>query len=104
DPNNPNPALIQSVQNAVNAAAGINSTRGDVLTVTPLAFNRDELLSTQAAMTEAASKEQLMNYLHLGALALGPLLMLAVLFFILTRGRKKAAEPVPPVEAPKPVV
>src|SRR5437773_12468792 len=88
-PNNPNSALIQSVQSAVNAAAVIDTTRGDVLSVTPLAFNRDELLTTQAAMTDAAQKEQLMSYAHLGALVLGPLLMIVVLFFMLGRGRKK---------------
>jgi flagellar M-ring protein FliF len=89
DPTNPNPALRQSVQDAVNAAAGIDQTRGDVLTVTALAFNRDELLATQTALADAAQKEQLMSYLHLGALVLGPLLLLVALFFILSRGRKK---------------
>jgi flagellar M-ring protein FliF len=89
DPNNPNAALRQNVQDAVNAAAGIDPTRGDVLTVTSLAFNRDEVVATQAAMADAAQKEQLMTYLHLAALGLGPLLMLLLLFFILSRGRKK---------------
>jgi flagellar M-ring protein FliF len=89
DPSNPNPALIQSVQTAVNAAAGIDTTRGDVLSVTALAFNRDELVSAQASMTEAAQKDQLMSYARIGALALGPLLMIVVLFFMLGRGRKK---------------
>jgi flagellar biosynthesis/type III secretory pathway M-ring protein FliF/YscJ len=32
-----------------------------------------------------------MDYLHLGALAAGPLLMLVVLFFMLRRGRKRQA-------------
>jgi flagellar M-ring protein FliF len=89
DPANPNPALQQSVQNAVTAAAGIDTTRGDVLTVTALAFNREDLQTTQLAMEEAAQKEQLMSYGRLGALALGPVLMLVVLFFILSKGRKK---------------
>ena len=89
DPNNPNAALIQSVQNAVNAAAGIDPTRGDVLTVTSLPFNRQDFLQAQQQMADATQKEQLMNYLHLGALALGPLLMLLLLFFIFRLGRKK---------------
>jgi len=89
DPNNPNAALIQNVQNAINAAAGINTTRGDVLTVTPLTFNRDEMQSTQAAMADAAQKDQVMSYARLGVLALGPLLMLIVLFFVLSRGKSK---------------
>ena len=89
DPANPNAALLQSVQTAVNAAAGIDPNRGDVLTVTSLPFNRQELLTAQAAMDEAAKKEQLTNYLHLAALALGPLLMLVILFLLFPRGRKK---------------
>ncbi|HEY3060889.1 MAG TPA: flagellar basal-body MS-ring/collar protein FliF [Chloroflexota bacterium] len=89
DPNNPNAALIQNVQNAINAAAGIDATRGDVLTVTSLAFNREELQSTQAAMADAAQKDQVMSYARLGVLALGPLLMLIVLFFVLSRGKSK---------------
>jgi flagellar M-ring protein FliF len=120
DPNNPNPTLRQTVNDAVNAAAGIDQTRGDVLTVTALAFNRDELLATQAALADAAQKEQLMSYLHLAALVLGPLLMLVVLFLILKRGRKKtvseaaivaaaaiaaaAAEKAPEVVAPAVVI
>ncbi len=89
DPNNPNAALIQNVQNAVNAAAGIDAARGDVLTVTSLAFNREELQSTQAAMADAAQKDQVMSYARLGVLALGPLLMVIVLFFVLSRGKRK---------------
>src|SRR6266851_844682 len=91
DPNNPNAALRQSVQDAVNAAAGIDATRGDVLTVTSLTFDQTEVLATQTAMADATQKEQLMTYLHLAALALGPLVMLGVLFFILTRGRRKSS-------------
>jgi flagellar M-ring protein FliF len=104
DPANPNAALQQSVTDAVTAAAGIDPNRGDQLTVTALPFNRQDFLAQQAAMADATQKEQLMTYLHLGALALGPLLMLGLLFFILKKGRKKqvvevvaqagAAEPV----------
>jgi flagellar M-ring protein FliF len=93
DPNNPNQALQQSVQDAVNAAAGIDPSRGDVLTVTAVPFNRQDLLMQQAALAEATRQDQLMNYLHLGALAIGPLLMLGLLFLIFRKGRKKQAPP-----------
>jgi flagellar M-ring protein FliF len=99
DPNNPNTALIQSVQNAVNAAAGIDPTRGDVLTVTSLPFNRQQFLDDQQALKDATQKAELMNYLHLGALALGPLLMLVLLFFLFKRGKKKVTVIESPVEA-----
>jgi flagellar M-ring protein FliF len=91
DPNNPNPTLQQSVQDAVTAAAGIDPSRGDLLTVTAVPFNRQDLLTQQTALAEATKQDQLMNYLHLGALALGPLLMLGVLFFIFRKGRKRQA-------------
>jgi flagellar M-ring protein FliF len=90
DPNNPNTALLQSVQNAVNAAAGIDPTRGDVLTVTSIPFNRQDMLAAQQAMDDATKQEQIMNYIHLAALALGPIVMLGLLFFIFRKGRKKA--------------
>jgi flagellar M-ring protein FliF len=89
DPNNPNTTLTQNVQNAINAAAGIDASRGDVLTVTSLPFNRAELLAAQADMNDAAQKAQLIAYLHLGALVLGPFVMLLLLFFLLRRGRRK---------------
>ena len=73
----------------MTAAAGIDPNRGDVLTVTSLAFNRDELLATQTAMADAAQKEQLMSYLHLAALVIGPLLMLVALFLILGRAAQE---------------
>jgi len=91
DPNNPNPALAQNVQNAINAAAGIDASRGDILSVTPIAFNNTEMQTTQAQMADAAQKEQLVSYAHIGALALGPILLLIVLFFMLRR-RKPAAQ------------
>ncbi len=89
DPNNPNTALIQSVQNAVNAAAGIDPSRGDMLTVTSLPFNRQQFLDDQQALKDASQQEQVMSYAHLAALALGPLVMLGLLFFLFKRGSKK---------------
>jgi flagellar M-ring protein FliF len=103
DPNNPNPTLQQSVQDAVTAAAGIDPTRGDLLTVTAVPFNRQDLLTQQAALAEATKQDQMMNYLHLGALALGPLLMLGLLFFIFRKGRKKQPKQVVEAVAETPV-
>jgi flagellar M-ring protein FliF len=93
DPNNPNPTLRQTVQDALTAAAGIDAARGDVLTVASLAFNREELQTTQAAMAEAAQMDQYMGYARIGAMALGPLVMLIALFMVLGRGKRKESAP-----------
>jgi flagellar biosynthesis/type III secretory pathway M-ring protein FliF/YscJ len=52
-------------------------------------------------MADATQKEQYMSYAHLGALVLGPLLLLGALFFILKRSRPKNAKVVAAEEAPK---
>jgi flagellar M-ring protein FliF len=96
DPNNPNPALQQNVQNAITAAAGIDPSRGDQLVVTSMAFNRQEVQQAEAQMAEAAQREQLMSYARLGALAIGPVLLLVVLWLILRGGKRRAAPVVEP--------
>jgi flagellar M-ring protein FliF len=93
DPNNPDPVLAQNVQNAITAAAGIDPNRGDQLIVTPMAFNRQELQQAEAQMAEASQREQLMSYARLAALALGPVLLLIVLWLILRSGKRRAAAP-----------
>jgi flagellar M-ring protein FliF len=98
DPNNPDPILQQNVQNAITAAAGIDPNRGDQLIVTPMAFNRQELQQTEAQMAEAAQHEQLMSYARLGALAIGPLVLLLVLWLVLRGGKRRV--PVDTAAAP----
>ena len=88
DPNNPDAQLQRSVQDAITAAAGIDLNRGDQLVVTPLAFNRQELQTTEAAMADAAKREETLAYAHIAALALGPVLLLLVLWLVLRGGRK----------------
>jgi flagellar M-ring protein FliF len=91
DPNNPDAALQKNVQDAITAAAGIDPNRGDQLMVTPMAFNRQELQATEAQMAEAAQREQLLSYAHLAALAVGPILLLLVLWLILRGGKRRRA-------------
>jgi flagellar M-ring protein FliF len=89
DPNNPDAQLQRSVQDAITAAAGIDLSRGDLLAVTPIAFNRGDLRTTEAALAEATQREQVLAYAHLAALVLGPLLLLLVLWLILRGGRRR---------------
>jgi flagellar M-ring protein FliF len=96
DPNNPDPTLQKSVQDAITAAAGIDPNRGDQLMVTPMAFNRQELQATETQMAEAAQREQVLSYAHLAALALGPVLLLLVLWLILRGGRRRTPARVQP--------
>jgi flagellar M-ring protein FliF len=102
DPNNPDPTLQQNVQNAITAAAGIDPNRGDQLIVTPMAFNRQQLQQTEAQMAEAAQREQLMSYGRLGALALGPLVLLVALWLILRGSKRRSVVAAAPTQAAAP--
>jgi flagellar M-ring protein FliF len=55
-----------------------------------MAFNRQELQQTEAQMAEAAQREQLVSYARLGALAVGPLLLVLVLWLMLRGGKRRA--------------
>jgi flagellar M-ring protein FliF len=94
DPSNPDPVLQQNVQNAITAAAGIDPNRGDQLIVTPMAFNRQEMQQAETQMAEAAQREQVLSYGRLGALAIGPVLLLIVLWLVLRGGKRRAVAPV----------
>jgi flagellar M-ring protein FliF len=100
DPNNPDPTLQQNVQNAITAAAGIDPNRGDQLMVTPMTFNRQQMQQTEAEMAQAAQHEQMLSYAHLAALALGPVLLLIVLWLILRGGKRRAVAPARVAAAP----
>jgi flagellar M-ring protein FliF len=93
------------ITNLVNAAAGIDSQRGDVVSVQAMAFDRS---ATEAAAKEekaaaaARSKTQLMNLVRTG----GVLLIVLVALFLAWRSAKKAGVnryPVPGVLAAGPV-
>jgi flagellar M-ring protein FliF len=95
DPANPDQQLKQSVEEALTTAAGINTSRGDKLTVTTLVFNRKDIQTTEAAVAEGSQGEQYLTYAHMAALGLGLPLMLVVLFFLFRGRRTKSTTPVP---------
>lgn len=90
------PAQISSL---VAAAAGLNPDRGDVIEVTPLAFDRSSVdASAKAAKsaTAAESKAQMMNIVRSG----GVVLLVLVILFLAWRSAKRASVQRYPVSLP----
>jgi len=93
------------ITNLVNAAAGIDGQRGDVVTVAAMAFDRsatDAAAKEQKAAAAAKSKAQVLNLARTG----GVLLIVLVALFLAWRSAKKAAVtryPVPGVLSTGPV-
>ena len=102
DPNNPNPALRQSVQDAVNAAAGIDPTRGDVLDRDVAGLQpRPSSWRPRRPWPTPPRRSSSCPTCTSAALVLGPLLMLVVLFFILEPRPQEDASPKPLAVEPR---
>lgn len=88
------PSKIQSL---VEAAAGFDQTRGDVVTVQAVAFNQQQAQAAQAALKASAQAEQtaqLNNLIRAAIIAGGVVLAVAILAFLFLRRGRQRREPV----------
>jgi len=75
---------VESLQQAVAAAAGIDAERGDTIAVTRVAFDRTLITDAEAAFQAEAQSQQLLSYVRL-ALPVLALILGFVFFRLLTR-------------------
>ena len=78
------PAQVAQIKSAVSAAAGIDTTRGDVLNVSQVAFAKPA-----AAAPAAGPAGDIMGYAKYGAVGVG---LLAFLFFVMRHLKKRERE------------
>jgi flagellar M-ring protein FliF len=91
---------LEKLQAVIGAAAGINQTRGDLLAVQSLDFDRS-YYETQAAELEAQTQTDL--YWQIGVMAAGALLLFLLLWYVqrlLTNLRLTSAQAWTPVMKP----
>src|SRR3954466_5275500 len=77
------PAQVAQIKNAVSAAAGVDTTRGDVLNVSQVAFAKP------AATPAAGPAGDMMGYAKYGAAGLG---LLVFLFFLMRQLKRRERE------------
>jgi len=88
---NVNPQQLQAL---VSAAAGINPTRGDVVTVTALPFDTTAATQATKALKAAASANSMTTYIDLGKTVLLVGVLLLVLL-VLIRASRRAPQRLP---------
>lgn len=90
-------ANVQQITNLVNAAAGINATRGDVVTVENMAFSQagaqaaKDALAAAKADADAKAAAQMWQSIIIGLSAL--LLVVLALFLYARKNRRQKREP-----------
>jgi flagellar M-ring protein FliF len=83
-------AQVEALTNLVAAAVGVDQSRGDVVSVAAMPFNRAESERIQRQFEEALRWELVLNGVRLVAALLGPLLLLVALWLLLGRpGRSR---------------
>ena len=80
---------LDNIGAIVSSAAGVDPTRGDLVEVAGMPFNKSAQLENQAALDEAARREQLMFYVQLGAGILLAIIFLIVILRIRSRKGQK---------------
>jgi len=90
--------VIRKIKEVVEAAIGYDTARGDIVTVTGLAF--DNTLEQEIAQAEAVAREKERNrmFLHLGLTALIAIIILIIIFLI-RRSRRNTVKEMTPGKA-----
>ncbi len=84
---------MDEVTRLVSAASGIDPARGDVLAVSRMAFYREPATDDAKAMADAMELERTLQFGKIGAMAIGPVLLFALLL-LLTRRSRSRSQPV----------
>jgi flagellar M-ring protein FliF len=88
---------INAIEQATIAAAGIDSTRGDVLTVNSIAFDRSLQVEQETALEEVQTREFYLKLAQWGAVAVA----LIALFFVVRAMQRSLRPPEVVVEKPE---
>lgn len=91
---------IENIKTAVVAAAGINESRGDMVVVNSLAFDRSYYESEQAALEEQEQTNLYIQYGMIGAAALVLIIMFALFMRSIRNLRKASREAWRPIMQP----
>jgi flagellar M-ring protein FliF len=86
-----NDAEADAISRLVATAAGLNTERGDLVTLTSLPFNGADDLKPMEAAEQARQFETILSIARLVAMVLGPLMVALLIWMILRKGRPRPA-------------
>lgn len=93
------PAQVDAISKLVATAAGLDTTRGDLVTLTTLPFNPSGEKRPMDVAEAARQREMYVSMARVSAMVVGPLLVLLMVWLILRRKRPKELKPAITVEA-----
>lgn len=87
------PAQADAISRLVATAAGLNTDRGDLVTLTSLPFSVEGRAKPAELAEAARQRETMLSLARMVAMVLGPLLVVGLIWAVLRRGRRTSARP-----------
>jgi flagellar M-ring protein FliF len=87
------PAQADAISRLVATAAGLNTDRGDLVTLTSLPFSAEGRAKPAELAEAARQRETMLSLARMVAMVLGPLLVVGLIWLVLRRGQQKPARP-----------
>lgn len=87
------PAQADAISRLVATAAGLDTNRGDLVTLTSLPFNAVGAAKPAELAEQARQREMMLSIARMVAMVLGPLLVVGMIWLALRRSRPKPEKP-----------
>jgi flagellar M-ring protein FliF len=87
------PAQADAISRLVATAAGLDTNRGDLVTLTSLPFNAVGAAKPAELAEQARQREMMLSVARMVAMVLGPLLVVGMIWLVLRRSRPKPEKP-----------
>ena len=95
------PAQADAISRLVATAAGLNTERGDLVTLTSLPFSIEGQTKPAEVAEAARQRETLLSLARMVAMVIGPLLVVGLIWLVLRRSRQAPVKPaITELEAP----
>ena len=87
------PAQADAISKLVATAAGLDTNRGDLVTLTSLPFSAAGTVKPAEIAEQARQRETMLSLARMVAMVLGPLLVIGMIWMVLRRSRPKPEKP-----------
>jgi flagellar M-ring protein FliF len=87
------PAQADAISRLVATAAGLDTNRGDLVTLTSLPFSASGTAKPADIAEQARQREMMLSLARMVAMVLGPLLVVGMIWLVLRRSRPKPEKP-----------
>ncbi|MFN8634018.1 MAG: flagellar basal-body MS-ring/collar protein FliF [Chloroflexota bacterium] len=87
------PAQADAISKLVATAAGLDTNRGDLVTLTSLPFSPAGTIKPSDVAEQARQRQMMLDIARMVAMVLGPLLVVGMIWLVIRRNRPKTLKP-----------